>query len=86
MFDDGSGNVEVWRIENFELVLQPKELYGTFFGGDSYVILYTYQKNNKSCFVVYYWLVSELQFTLMLRSSLSWYCISFTLFIFFCLH
>lgn len=29
----------VWRIENFKLVRIPKHQYGTFFGGDSYLII-----------------------------------------------
>ncbi len=34
--------------------LSPK-LYGQFFGGDSYVILYTYLNNNKECYIIYFW-------------------------------
>eukprot|EP01046_Picozoa_sp_COSAG06_P011992 COSAG06_NODE_692_length_13043_cov_369.439509_3_plen_270_part_00 len=30
-------SVEVWRIENFEKVAWPKDLYGQFFGGDSFL-------------------------------------------------
>jgi len=56
MIDDGSGKVDVFRTENFKLVPQPRELKGTFFGGDCYVILYTYQKNKKENYVIYYWL------------------------------
>ena len=59
-----TGVVEVWRIEDFELVSQPAEMVGVFFGGDSYVVLYTYKKDRKDCFVVYYWLVSKLAFLL----------------------
>ena len=59
LFDDGSGVAEVWRVENFELVPQSSEMLGIFFGGDSYVILYTYKKNSKENYVVYYWLVSQ---------------------------
>ena len=57
MFDDGSGKTDIWRVENFKLVIQPKELSGTFFGGDCYVILYTYTKSKKEYYVIYYWLV-----------------------------
>ena len=59
LFDDGTGVAEVWRIEDFELVPQPAEVHGVFFGGDSYVILYTYKKDRKEQYVVYYWLVSS---------------------------
>ncbi|XP_057303795.1 advillin-like isoform X2 [Hydractinia symbiolongicarpus] len=56
MFDDGNGKIDIWRVENFKLVPQPKEMLGTFFGGDCYVILYTYQKNKKEMYLIYYWL------------------------------
>ncbi|EDQ85244.1 uncharacterized protein MONBRDRAFT_34323 [Monosiga brevicollis MX1] len=53
--DDGKGTLEVWRIENFERAPVPKEQYGHFFGGDSYVMLYTYLKNSKKCYIIYFW-------------------------------
>jgi hypothetical protein len=53
--DDGKGELEVWRIENFERAAVPKEQYGHFFGGDSYVMLYTYLKNDKKCYIIYFW-------------------------------
>eukprot|EP00794_Sanderia_malayensis_P017326 gene17326-19059_t len=68
LFDDGSGVAEVWRVENFELVPQPTELNGTFFGGDSYVILYTYKKDRKESYVVYYWLVRPLTINALLET------------------
>ncbi|PIK60974.1 villin, partial [Apostichopus japonicus] len=43
MPDDGSGKMQIWRIEDFELVELEPNLYGQFFGGDSYIVLYTYQ-------------------------------------------
>ena len=58
MFDGGHGKIDAWRVENFKLVPQPKELHGTFFGGDCYVILYTYQKEKREYYLIYYWLVS----------------------------
>uniref|UniRef100_G3N5W3 Gelsolin-like domain-containing protein n=1 Tax=Gasterosteus aculeatus aculeatus TaxID=481459 RepID=G3N5W3_GASAC len=42
MVDDGSGQVEVWRIENLELVPVDPQSYGYFYGGDCYLILYSY--------------------------------------------
>lgn len=53
--DDGSGNVQVWRVENFDLVPVDPALYGQFFGGDSYVILYTYNVGRKENYIVYFW-------------------------------
>jgi hypothetical protein len=41
--DDGSGHLTVWRIEDFKKVEVPRESYGQFYGGDSYVLLYTYK-------------------------------------------
>ncbi|KRT78520.1 hypothetical protein AMK59_6774, partial [Oryctes borbonicus] len=51
MPDDGSGDVEIYRVEDFELVPVPTENYGKFFGGDSYVIKYSY--GNK--YIIYMW-------------------------------
>ncbi len=56
LVDDGGGQVEIWRIEDFEMVALDKGLYGQFFGGDSYVILYTYLVNGKENYIVYFWL------------------------------
>ncbi|KAL7619966.1 hypothetical protein AAE478_010513 [Parahypoxylon ruwenzoriense] len=37
----------VWRIENFEVVPWPKDRYGDFHEGDSYIILYSYKVGSK---------------------------------------
>ncbi|XP_064630794.1 advillin-like [Lineus longissimus] len=55
MPDDGHGLVQVWRIEDFQLSEIPDDMYGIFFGGDSYVILYSYFKKGKKNPVIYYW-------------------------------
>ena len=34
--------------------VDPK-MYGQFFGGDSYVILYTYVVNRKENYIIYFW-------------------------------
>ncbi|KAF5294711.1 hypothetical protein FQA39_LY00195 [Lamprigera yunnana] len=52
MPDNGSGEVEIYRVENFELVPVPRENYGKFFGGDSYVIKY---HSNNGKWIIYYW-------------------------------
>jgi len=54
-FGDGSGSVEVWRIEDFKPVALEPSLYGQFFAGDSYVLKYTYLEGTKECYVIYYW-------------------------------
>ncbi|XP_070814876.1 advillin [Chaetodon trifascialis] len=55
MVDNGTGQVEVWRIENLELVPVDPEWYGYFYGGDCYLILYTYLVNSKRCYLLYIW-------------------------------
>lgn len=55
LVDDGSGKLQIWRVENFDKVPVPKEMYGQFYSGDSYVMLYTYLKNTKECYIIYYW-------------------------------
>ncbi|CAN0099992.1 unnamed protein product [Ascophyllum nodosum] len=53
--DDGSGNLEIWRVEDFKLAPWPEEKYGQFYGGDCYVILYTYMVGNRESYIIYFW-------------------------------
>uniref|UniRef100_A0A8C9W5X6 Advillin n=1 Tax=Scleropages formosus TaxID=113540 RepID=A0A8C9W5X6_SCLFO len=53
MVDDGSG--EVWRIENLELAPVEPKWYGYFYGGDCYLILYTYEVHMKKSYLLYIW-------------------------------
>lgn len=55
MPDDGSGKIEIWRIENFELAPVDPANYGWFFGGDSYVLRYTYRTQFKENYIIYFW-------------------------------
>ncbi|XP_074524428.1 advillin [Halichoeres trimaculatus] len=55
MVDNGTGQVEVWRIEKVELAPVAPEMYGYFYGGDCYLILYTYLVNNRKCYLLYIW-------------------------------
>ncbi|XP_075465787.1 villin-1 [Ascaphus truei] len=55
MVDDGTGEVEVWRIENLELVPVEKGWLGHFYGGDCYLMLYKYLVNNKYHYMIYMW-------------------------------
>ncbi|XP_075443347.1 scinderin-like [Ascaphus truei] len=51
MIDDGSGEVEIWRVEsNGRIPLDP-DTYGQFYGGDCYIILY---KGRKAT-IIYTW-------------------------------
>ncbi|KAM8706914.1 hypothetical protein ACLKA7_011075 [Drosophila subpalustris] len=53
--------LEIWRIENFEPVPYPKNNYGKFFTGDSFIILNTIEnkKDKKLSWDVHFWLGSE---------------------------
>jgi hypothetical protein len=53
--DDGSGKVEVFRVEDFKLEPVPPGTYGQFYGGDSYVIHYSYEKNGRPADIIYFW-------------------------------
>lgn len=55
MVDDGSGKIEIWRVENFKPVPVEASLYGQFFSGDSYVMLYTYKITTKENYIIYFW-------------------------------
>jgi len=55
LVDDGTGKVQVWRVENFEMAEVPAAQYGHFFGGDSYIVFYTYLQNSKECYIIYFW-------------------------------
>lgn len=57
--DDGSGTIQVWVIEGsagkWDKVPVPPDMYGQFFGGDSYIVLYTYTKDRKEEYIIYFW-------------------------------
>ncbi|XP_039983459.1 villin-1 isoform X1 [Xiphias gladius] len=55
MVDDASGDVKVWRIENVELAEVNPTTYGQFYGGDCYLVLYTYQRANQQQYILYAW-------------------------------
>lgn len=48
--------LEIWRVEKMKLVPWPKEEYGHFFSGDSYIILHTRQVENKLVHDIHFWL------------------------------
>ncbi|KAG5175370.1 villin [Tribonema minus] len=57
--DDGSGDLTIWRIENFQRAEWPRERYGQFYGGDSYILLYSYDPpsgaSRKKQHIIYFW-------------------------------
>jgi gelsolin len=50
--------LNVWRIEQFKVVPWPKESYGNFHTGDSYIVLETYKQkeSDKMLHNIYFWL------------------------------
>jgi len=50
--------LQIWRIEKFNVVSWPKDQYGSFYSGDSYIVLNTYQKKggNALAWDVHFWL------------------------------
>ncbi|GAB1297404.1 Scinderin [Apodemus speciosus] len=51
MVDNGSGEVEIWRVEHSGRVQIDPSSYGEFYGGDCYIILYTYPRGQ----IIYTW-------------------------------
>ncbi|KAL4226173.1 hypothetical protein ACF0H5_014159 [Mactra antiquata] len=53
--------VQIWRIVQFKVTEWPKEDYGKFFNGDSYIILNTYKEPDEEEFQydVHFWIGSE---------------------------
>jgi len=50
--------LQIWRIEKFTVQSVPRETYGTFYSGDSYIVLNTYRKKDapKILWDVHFWL------------------------------
>jgi len=50
--------LQIWRIEKFNVRSVPKDTYGTFYSGDSYIVLHTYKLKDspKIRWDVHFWL------------------------------
>jgi len=57
--DDANGKMEVFRLEDFAPVAVEESLFGCFYAGDTYIIKYTYEKNGKEQYLLYYWLGAD---------------------------
>uniref|UniRef100_A0A3B4B975 Gelsolin-like domain-containing protein n=1 Tax=Periophthalmus magnuspinnatus TaxID=409849 RepID=A0A3B4B975_9GOBI len=55
MVDDGSGNVQIWRVEGGDKVPVDAETYGQFYGGDCYLVLYSYNCGGRTKHIIYTW-------------------------------
>lgn len=49
----------IWRIEKFNVVPWPQEQYGTFYQGDSYIILNISKKDDKLVYKAHMWVGKE---------------------------
>lgn len=67
-WNDGSigqiAGLYIWRIEDFQVIQWPKERYGQFYNGDSYIILHSYKVGNdthkqKLEHDIFFWLGSK---------------------------
>eukprot|EP00731_Ephydatia_muelleri_P023680 Em0015g1263a len=50
--------IQIWRIVKFQVVAWPKEEYGKFYNGDSYIILNTYKKpdTDELLYDIHFWI------------------------------
>ncbi|KAL0966687.1 hypothetical protein UPYG_G00298440 [Umbra pygmaea] len=55
MVDDGKGKVQIWRVEGGERVAVDPSTYGQFYGGDCYIILYSYKQGSREQHIIYTW-------------------------------
>ncbi|XP_034008651.1 gelsolin-like isoform X2 [Trematomus bernacchii] len=55
MVDRGDGDKQIWRVEGSEKVPVDPAMFGQFYGGDSYIILYQYRHDNRQGHILYTW-------------------------------
>ncbi|XP_071374678.1 gelsolin-like [Centroberyx affinis] len=55
MVDDGKGKVQIWRVEDGAQVPVEPSAYGQFYGGDCYLILYSYRQGSREQHLIYTW-------------------------------
>lgn len=46
---------QIWRIEGSDKVPVDPAMYGQFYGGDSYIILYNYRHGGRQGQIIYNW-------------------------------
>ncbi|KAK3931726.1 Gelsolin [Frankliniella fusca] len=51
--------LEIWRVENFAPVPYPKNDYGKFYSGDSYILLNTRENRGTFSWDIFFWLGKE---------------------------
>jgi gelsolin len=48
--------IQIWRVEKFHIVPWPREEYGKFYDGDSYLVLKTLKQGNSFKWDIHFWL------------------------------
>jgi gelsolin len=48
--------LRIWRMEKFHVVPWPESQYGTFYSGDSYIILHTFLEEDELKYDLHFWL------------------------------
>ena len=59
---------QIWRIEGSELVAVDKKTYGQFYGGDCYIVLYTYENAGRKQYIIYFWQVRPKKYICILNN------------------
>ncbi|XP_042339658.1 scinderin like a isoform X2 [Plectropomus leopardus] len=55
MVDDGSGKVQIWRVEGNDKKPVDPQTYGQFYGGDCYLVQYSYNDGGREKHIIYIW-------------------------------
>ncbi|XP_014846463.1 PREDICTED: gelsolin-like [Poecilia mexicana] len=55
MVDDCSGKVQIWRVEGGDKAPVNPSSYGHFYGGDCYLVLYSYSDGGRQKHIIYTW-------------------------------
>jgi len=53
--DDAKGTIQVYRVKDHSMDPLPLHLYGHFYSGESYIIVYKYIQRNKEVYLTYFW-------------------------------
>jgi len=66
-----SRGIEIWRVEQFKVVSVPKNTYGSFYNGDSYIVLKVLSLNEFLAFPLS-WLLTQTTQTYKVADHLAW--------------
>ena len=51
--------LQIWRVEGKDKNSVAESSYGQFYGGDCYIILYSYKPSGRQEYLIYYWIGSK---------------------------